>query len=72
MGTVRPLPGTGARPAAVLDDAFGGKDPDHARTRTRGGRPTLPVPVNPATGLRRADIDTVLAWLHDPHQPTDR
>lgn len=54
----------GDRPVAVLDDAFGGKDPDHASHRTRNGAPTLLVPVNPRTGLRRADIDTIHAWLN--------
>ncbi|GAB3852294.1 hypothetical protein [Dactylosporangium cerinum] len=62
----------GDRPVAVLDDAVGGKDPDDARNRTRNGRPTLLVPVHPGTGLRRTDIDTVLAWLRHQHLPTDR
>jgi hypothetical protein len=53
----------GDRPVAVLDDEFGGKDADHALYRSRAGAPTLIVPVNPGTGLCRADIDTVRAWL---------
>ncbi|MEV0133670.1 HAD domain-containing protein [Dactylosporangium sp. NPDC050688] len=61
----------GNRPVAVLDDAFGGKDPDHAHHRTRSGAPTLLVPVNPRTGLRRADIDAVRAWLHRLPGPAD-
>ncbi|MEV6932232.1 HAD domain-containing protein [Dactylosporangium sp. NPDC051485] len=56
---------TGTRPVAVLDDQFGGKDPDNARSRTRSGVPTLLVPVDPHTGLRRDHVDTVLTWLDD-------
>ena len=62
----------GDRPVAVLDDEFGGKDPLHACDRSRAGAPTLLVPVNPGTGLRRADIDTVLAWLRHLPGPGSR
>ncbi|MEW2427791.1 hypothetical protein AB0877_07250 [Micromonospora sp. NPDC047644] len=51
------------RPLGVLDDEFGGKAPFTADQRTAGGTPTLPRPVNPFHGLRRADIDAVLTWL---------
>jgi len=54
----------GQRPVAVLDDEFGGKDPVTAAHRTASGAPTLLRPVDPYRGLRRADIDAVLAWLH--------
>lgn len=54
---------TGARPVAVLDDEHGGKDPDDAKRRTDDGIPTLLVPINGYTGLRRQDIDQVHAWL---------
>ena len=62
----------GDRPVAVLDDTFGGKDAAHAESRTHTGRPTLLVPVNPITGLRRTDVDTVLAWLARLQPPADR
>ena len=56
---------TGTRPVAVLDDQIGGKDPDTAQRRTTAGVPTLLVPVDGVTGIRRQDVDAVLAWLHD-------
>jgi hypothetical protein len=58
------MPPPAQRPVAVLDDEFGGTDPYTAKQRTADGVPTLLVPVSPFTGLRRGDIDTVLAWLH--------
>ncbi|MDG4795016.1 HAD domain-containing protein [Micromonospora sp. WMMD1082] len=60
---------TGQRPTAVLDDEHGGKDPYDAERRTAEGIPTLLVPVNGYTGLRRHDIDQVHAWL-DALPPT--
>ena len=62
----------GGRPVAVLNDEFGGKDPDQARDPSQAGAPTLLVPVNPGTGLRRADIDSVLAWLRHLPSPGSR
>jgi len=53
----------GNRPLTVLDDEFGGKDPDAAAERSACGAPTLLRPVNRYTGLRRPDIDAVLKWL---------
>jgi hypothetical protein len=54
----------GDRPVAVLDnESAGGKDPDAAHQRTARGAPTLLRPVNPFSGLRRRDVDTVLTWL---------
>jgi hypothetical protein len=55
---------TGRRPVAVLDNEYGGKDPYHAQDRTAEGIPTLLVPVNGRTGLRRSDIDQVHTWLN--------
>ncbi|RSM65107.1 hypothetical protein DMB66_17680 [Actinoplanes sp. ATCC 53533] len=60
---------TGARPVAVLDDEHGGKDLDHAQQRTAEGIPTLLVPVDGYTGLRRHDIDQVHAWLDTLPRP---
>lgn len=60
---------TGQRPVAVLDDEFGGRDPYDAHQRTAEGIPTLLVPVNGYTGLRRTDIDQVHAWLDTLHDP---
>jgi hypothetical protein len=53
----------GDRPLAVLDDQFGGKDPDIAEQRTARGAATLLRPVDPFCGLRRPDIEAVLTWL---------
>ncbi|GIG86944.1 HAD domain-containing protein [Plantactinospora endophytica] len=53
----------GTRPVAVLDDRFGGRDPDEAAERTARGRATLLVPVNPVTGLQRGHIAQVSHWL---------
>jgi len=61
LGPIRAF--AAGRPFAVLDDEVGGKDHHWAAERSRAGTPTLLVAVNPATGLRRADIDAVLAWL---------
>jgi hypothetical protein len=55
----------GNRPVAVLDEEFGGKDPDVADERTARGASTLLRPVDPFSGLRRPDVDAVLMWL-DP------
>jgi hypothetical protein len=54
---------TGPRPVAVLDDEHGGKDPYDAQRRAAEGAPTLLVPVDGYSGLRRHDIDQVHAWL---------
>jgi hypothetical protein len=61
---------TGRRPVAVLDNEHGGKDPYDAKRRTAEGIPTLLVPVNGYTGLRRHDIDQVHAWLDTLPPPT--
>ena len=53
----------GARPVAVLDDEFGGRDPAEAVERNARGSATLLVPVNSVTGLQRHHIDEVLRWL---------
>lgn len=53
----------GARPVAVLDDEFGGRDPVEAADRTACGSPTLLVGVNSVTGLQRDHIDHVIQWL---------
>jgi hypothetical protein len=58
---------TAARPVAVLDDEHGGTDPYDAQRRTAEGLPTLLVPVNGHTGLRRTDIDQVHTWLDTLH-----
>lgn len=52
-----------ARPFAWLDDGFAGRDPHWAEDRTAAGAPTLLVPVDPFTGLTRADVDQVARWL---------
>jgi hypothetical protein len=53
----------GTRPVAVLDDEFGGRDPDEAAARTANGNQTLLVPVNGGTGLQRQHVDLVHRWL---------
>ncbi|MFI6163079.1 HAD domain-containing protein [Micromonospora haikouensis] len=53
----------GARPVAVLDDEFGGRDPDEAAERTATGNQTLLVPVDAVTGLQRHHVDLVHRWL---------
>jgi hypothetical protein len=51
------------RPVAWLDDQFGGKEYGWAEDRRDDGIPTVIVPVGPALGLQRQNVDDVITWL---------
>ncbi|WP_245563583.1 HAD domain-containing protein [Longispora albida] len=61
IGPIRDL--IGDRPAAWLDDSYGGREFGWAAERDGTIAPTLLVRVDPHQGLTRADIDTVHDWL---------
>jgi hypothetical protein len=55
------------RPVIWVDDCLG---PDDRRWASARAAATLLMRPNPAVGLRRADLDTIAAWLtHHPARP---